>query len=273
MAGLEDLKAAHGLSLAERWPHRLQDWQAAAELGEGVVLRRDGGVVGTGMRWLWGDHHATVGLVIVRKDWQRKGLGRQLMEHLLQPLGPRSVLLHATESGQTLYQRLGFEAVGEILRHQGVVQAVPAPRLPAGTQLAMARPGDLDALVALDARGAGMPRRAAIEQLLKQGETVVLRQDDRPVGFAVRRPFGRGLVVGPVVAHSLEGAQALAAHWLHASSQQFVRMDISAASGLADWLAACNLRDVERAVVMVRGPLPQREPGVVSVALISQSLG
>jgi hypothetical protein len=272
-----DLRAAHALSQAEQWPHRLNDWGAAAALGEGVVVERGGRLAGTGMRWRWGGEHATLGLVIVRKDCRGEGLGKQLMQQLLEPLGQRSVLLHATAAGLPLYQKLGFRTVGEISQHQGEVRACPAVELPPGTQLGPAVPADLEALVALDARGAGMPRGEAMEQLLKLGEAVVLRRDDRPVGFAVRRPFGRGLVVGPVAADSLAEAKALIGHWLRVSVQEhgkpFVRLDVHAGSGLEDWLAGLNLRHVGGGVAMVRGARPQRGHETGGWALISQSLG
>ena len=54
-----DLAAAHALSAELRWPHRLADWDQAFRLGEGLVAERDGGVVGTALRWRWGDRHAT----------------------------------------------------------------------------------------------------------------------------------------------------------------------------------------------------------------------
>lgn len=272
-----DLSAAHKLSQAEHWPHRLDDWGAAAALGDGVVVERDGRLAGTGMRWRWGGEHATVGLVIVRKDCRGKGLGKQLMQQLLAPLGQRSVLLHATDAGLPLYEKLGFQTVGKISQHQGEVLACPAVEPPPGMQLDSAVSADLEALVALDARGAGMPRREAMAQLLTLGQAVVLRQGDQPVGFAVRRPFGRGLIVGPVVADRLEGAQALIGHWLQASVQEFgkpfVRLDVHAGSGLEDWLAGLNLRHVGGAVAMVRGAQPTRGPDAGGWALISQSLG
>lgn len=272
-----DLRTAHALSQAEQWPHRLNDWGAATALGDGVVLERGGRLAGTGMRWRWGDEHATVGLVIVHKDFRRQGLGRQLMQQLLAPLDQRSVLLHATVAGLRMYRTLGFEPVGKISQHQGEVLACPAVELKPGMQLSSAVPADLEALVALDARGAGMPRRAAMEQLLKLGEAVVLRQGDRPLGFAVRRPFGRGLVVGPVAAGNLADARALIGHWLRASVQEFgkpfVRLDVHAGFGLEGWLAGLNLRHVGGAVAMVRGAPPKRGPDAGGWALISQSLG
>ncbi|WP_447044611.1 hypothetical protein [Vreelandella sp. H-I2] len=58
---INDLHAAHRLSLRLGWPHRVDDWQQILNVGEGVVLESvDGELVGTGLcfnqgLWLpWG---------------------------------------------------------------------------------------------------------------------------------------------------------------------------------------------------------------------------
>ena len=46
-----DLPAAHAMSSALKWPHRIEDWQFALSLGQGVVAERDGKVLGTALSW------------------------------------------------------------------------------------------------------------------------------------------------------------------------------------------------------------------------------
>jgi ribosomal protein S18 acetylase RimI-like enzyme len=268
------LQSAHALSLTVKWPHRLEDWQDAAALGEGVVARHDGQVAGTGLRWRWGDAHATVGLVIVDPRWQGRGIGRKLMHDPLEPLQDRSVLLHATEAGLPLYEKLGFKAIGTIEQHQGVVTAADAPALAHGSELRPATGHDLDCLAALDAQAAGMPREAAIRQVLEQGgNTVILTNAGKEVGFVACRPFGRGRVIGPVVAPDRAGAQALIGHWLAAHQGGFVRVDVHTKAGLGDWLASQNPPRAGGGTTMVRGPEPRRGPEAGGWALMSQALG
>lgn len=267
------LQSAQALSLALNWPHRLEDWQAAAALGEGVFVQRDGHMVGTGLRWCWGAAHATVGLVIVDPRWQGQGIGRKLMQQLLEPLQGRSVLLHSTEAGRPLYKQLGFEAISATEQHQGVALAAHAPAQADGSHLRPATGDDLACLAALDALAGGMPREAAIRQVLGQGETVILTCAGKEVGFAACRAFGRGRVIGPVVAPDRAGAQALIGHWLTAHQGGFVRVDVHAEAGLGDWLASQNLQRVGGSTTMVLGQAPRRGPGVGGWALMSQALG
>ena len=46
-----DLPAAHRLSEAVKWPHRLDDWRFAFQLGSGIVAEDETGVVGTALGW------------------------------------------------------------------------------------------------------------------------------------------------------------------------------------------------------------------------------
>jgi predicted N-acetyltransferase YhbS len=264
-----DLPGAHALSQAVRWPHRPEDWQFALGLGAGFVAEHDGVVAGTGLSWNQGPDHGTLGLIIVSPDHQGQGIGRKLMQLVLEQLGQRRTLLIATVAGQPLYESLGFQAVGTIQQHQGTLAAL-AP--PAGARLRLAGADDIAAIVALANRGAGMDREPLLKQLIAVGETVVLEQDGELAGFSLIRRFGRGHVIGPVVASTPEQAKALIAHWCGAYAGAFVRIDVTGDSGLGDWLAAAGLAQVDTGVAMARNGLPAQDGKVRQFALINQAL-
>ena len=93
---VDDLAAAHELSSEQKWPHRIEDWDMLLSLGFGYVATRDGDVIGTAMAWLYGTQAATLGMVIVSPAAQGMGIGRQLMEAVLDDLDGRTVLLNAS---------------------------------------------------------------------------------------------------------------------------------------------------------------------------------
>ncbi|MDQ2148681.1 GNAT family N-acetyltransferase [Alcaligenaceae bacterium C4P045] len=268
-----DLACAHALSQGARWPHRLEDWQQVWPLGEGVVAERDGAVIGTAMRWRWGEHHATVGLVIVSPQHQGRRVGRCLMAAVLEPLGDRDVTLFATPEGRGLYARLGFTAIGEARQHQGVAVPTPMMAMEHGECLRAATRRDLTALVALDTVARGMPRDRLIAALIEAADTVVLDSPDGVQGFATVRRFGRGMMIGPVVAPDVAVAQVLIAYWLNRHVNRFVRIDVDSGSGLSAWLECCGLAGVDAPVVMVRGRPAQSVGSVQALALVSQALG
>jgi GNAT superfamily N-acetyltransferase len=280
----DDLAAAHALSEAVLWPHRRVDWEFALALGEGLVAERDGETVGTALAWKWGPRHATLGLVVVAPHCQGRRIGQRLMSGLLERLGPRTILLHATPEGRGLYERLGFVQVGEVRQHQGQALQAPLEALDPGVRLRPATQADIARLAALDAAAADMPREPLIRRLFESGDVVVLDHDGQARGFAVLRRFGRGQVIGPVVAPDAASARALIGHWVNMQAGRFLRIDTDFACGLAEWLESLGLRRAGNPVAMVRGPALRRGPPGRSrtdaslararqYALVSQALG
>lgn len=267
-----DLPAAHALSQAVRWPHRLEDWRLVLGLGEGVVAEAGRAVVATALAWRFGARGGSTGMVIVSPDRQGQGIGGRLMAAILPALGDRSVVLHATEAGEPLYRRLGFVPAGDVRQHQGVARPLGPIAADPGERLRAAMAEDLAALASLDEAAMGMDRGVALRALLAVSEAVVLERGGAARGFALLRAFGRGRVIGPVVAPDAGGARLLAGHWIGRHGGDFLRMDVPAESGLPAWLASQGMAEVDAVTRMVRGPLPA--PGAVrSFALASQALG
>src|SRR5437868_962822 len=84
------------------------------------------------------------------------------------------------------------------------------------------------------AAASGMPRDTLIRRLLDAGDAVVLDIDGEARGFAILRRFGRGHVIGPVVAPAADYARALIAHWVNVQAGRFVRIDTDFAAGLTE---------------------------------------
>ena len=64
-----------------------------------------------------GRPEAIVLSVYVEPEWRRRGVGEALMRALLEALsarGIRRVVLHATDDGRRLYERLGFLPTNEM---------------------------------------------------------------------------------------------------------------------------------------------------------------
>ncbi|MCO7263019.1 GNAT family N-acetyltransferase [Dickeya zeae] len=269
--------ADFGWSLTQQtnWPHRLQDWQDALQLGDGLLAEENGQPLGTAVCWRWGERWATIGLVVVDEQQQGRGIGRRLMEGLLAGLDGYQVRLHATAAGQGLYTRLGFTAVGEIHQYQcPQLPAIAAPTLDDGLQLRAATLADAHHLSMLDHQAHGLARPALIAWLLRQSTSMrVLEQHGRIVGFAALRPFGRGYVIGPVIADSAEHARLLIRALMSEVGGEFVRIDTDAALGLGHWLAECGLQPVDAPVTMIRGtPWQPAAGGMRAWTLMTQAM-
>jgi ribosomal protein S18 acetylase RimI-like enzyme len=269
----EDLAAAHDLSHEQKWPHRIEDWEMMFSLGSGYVAERDGEIVGTAMSWLYGEDTATLGMVIVSPNAQGMGIGRRLMDAVLDDLNGRTVMLNATDEGLSLYRKMGFEPMGSIFQHQGAAFAVPMAELIPDERVRPLGNKDMDVLRTLARRATGMDRDKLLDALVPGAQGVVLTRSNEPVGFALFRRFGRGYVVGPTIAPDTGGAKALISHWLGSNSGIFCRLDVPEESGLSGWLDELGLPCVGRVMRMTRGQHPKADPDLRIFSLTTQALG
>lgn len=268
-----DLATAHRLSQALQWPHRLEDWQCLFHIGEGLVLEDDQGVFGTGFCVPQGDY-ATIGLVIVADSHQGQGHGRRLMDGLLQLAGSRTPLLVATLRGAPLYRSQGFASYERIYQHQiAALPAMGAPH-PLEAQIRVLSLADAPQLESLAQAATGLERTALLRELLPQAETIVgLERDGQLRGFALLRPYGRGLSVGPVIAESTAQAQALSLALLRHAEGRYVRFDVTGRSGLNPWLIERGIPQVDEVEQMAKGKTPEPRDGLDQFALLTQALG
>lgn len=267
-----DVPAAHALSMHLKWPHREEDWAMLQRVGEGFVAEDGGRLVGTAFACLQGAY-ATIGLVIVSDEHQGQGIGRKLMELALEACGPATAMLNATLAGAPLYISQGFVEFGRVHQHQGTVAPQPYPPLSNGT-CRQAETRDWPQLLNLANAGSGLDRARILDDLHAVLErTLCIEQDGQPCAFAMLRPFGRGRVIGPVVAQNLEQAKHLIGTLLAPLAGEFVRLDIPADSGLGEWLSRQGLTQVDSVAQMARGQAPQPLGQAAQFALITQAIG
>ncbi|WP_095091045.1 GNAT family N-acetyltransferase [Mesorhizobium sophorae] len=268
--GPDHIEGAVALSRQEKWPHRPQDWQMALQLSSGAVaLDDEGRVTGTILVTPYGADCAMINMVIVDRNERGKGLGRRLMDQALALAGDRPLRLVATTDGMPLYQKLGFVPSGTILQHQGTVAQLVAP-----DGVEAARIDDLSDIKALDREAYGADREALIDALAEHGQLAVIRRNGAIEAYAAIRPFGRGEVIGPVIAGSAAHAKALISFFAAPRPGAFLRVDTDSRTGIAGWLEDIGLAHAGGGVAMDRPPktgAEQTRPKVY--ALANQALG
>ncbi len=264
------VEGALALSRQAKWPHRDADWQLALALSQGIVAIESGRVVGTILMTPYGEDCATINMVIVDEAMRGRGLGRRLMDAALALGGARPLRLIATSDGLPLYRKLGFVEQGEIVQHQGEIGTMFS-----GATADMATPGDMPAIRALDREAFGADRTSLLDALVGIASFAVIRRDGRVEAYAALRAFGRGHVVGPVVAGNADDAKTLVAGLAaRLLKNAFLRVDTPENSGLGNWLAAKGLAHVGGGIVMHRPAAPQQEARTARIyALANQALG
>ncbi|NOJ45362.1 GNAT family N-acetyltransferase [Bradyrhizobium sp. WSM 1744] len=265
------LEGALKLSQEMSWPYRFEDWDFALQLGHGFVLQRAGVVIGTAAWWPYGETHASAGMIIIAKAAQGRGYGARLMDALLASAYPRTITLNSTAEGIMLYRRRGFVPIGVIHQHQGICEErQKAP--PSSLVRAMAA-SDFEAIMRLDREATGLDRQRMLDRLVQSADGYVLQRDGIPSGYAISRLFGRGHVIGPVVAESPTDARTLIEAALAGLGRAFVRIDTSASSQLGEWLEAVGLQQVGDATTMLLGTPPLSTGPARTFAIANQSFG
>ncbi|BBE34095.1 N-acetyltransferase [Sphingosinicella microcystinivorans] len=265
------LDQALGLSQVLNWPYRLEDWKFALELGHGLAVEAEGQLVGTALWWSYGAAFASVGMIIVSPNAQRQGIGARLMAAMLTEAAGRRVILNSTREGEALYTRLGFRPYGAVTQHQAVLAS--APPVDPGVPVRSARPEDSCAIKAIDETASGMDRRRMLDALLAIADTVVVERGGEITGYGCVRRWGRGGVIGPVIARDAVDARAIIAALAASHEGDFVRIDVTQKCGLASWLVEIGLPQTDRVISMSLGEPPQAAPGAILFALSNQSLG
>ncbi|WP_293867446.1 GNAT family N-acetyltransferase [uncultured Alsobacter sp.] len=266
---VDRLGEAVSLSRQAQWPHRLEDWALVLAQSRGLAALDGERLVGTALATPFGADGATVNMVLVDESLRGRGIGRLLMDRALAAVEGREQRLIATREGLPLYEKLGFRRVGDIVQHQGPVPGV------AGTDGRIAwdvEPQAIASLSPLDRMATGFDRATMLAALAAVGRVAVLRQDGTIRGFAVLRAFGRGEVVGPVVAQTTAEAKALVEAAFARCTSGFVRVD-TPDPALGTWLAERGLPAVGGGVAMVRHAQPRQTSSFQTYALASQALG
>ncbi len=268
--GERHLDDAVRLSREAGWPHRREDWAMVLSASEGLVALEDEAVVGTILTTNFDPSTAAISMVIVDAALRGRGLGRRLMDAALARAGERCCRLVATQEGLPLYEKLGFVATGEIVQHQGVPGRGPAP-----ADVGRAGDGDFDRITDLDAAAQGFRRDGVLAALRRTARFSVIREGGAVEAFAARRPFGRGVVVGPIVARSQgEALRLLDAILADEPDGAFVRVDTDRATGLGGSLTERGLVHVGGGITMRRGPAaPASTNPCRTFALVNQALG
>src|SRR5512139_2057789 len=145
----------------------------AAEIGRYLEIQPDGWFVAEQAGVLLGmvgavdyGKFAYIGMMAVLPEFQGRGIGRRLMEHILAWLDSRGtpVLLDATEMGYPLYKKLGFVEID-----LGCVYALDQPVMceAADREVYRLELADLDELVAFDTPLFGADRRKVLSVYLR----------------------------------------------------------------------------------------------------------
>lgn len=270
----------HALSIGVGWPHRAEDWQFLRQVGKGVVAMDNiGRVLGSAMWFPHGDKFATIGMVITSPRLQANGTAHWLMRHAFTQLDGCMLRLNATRAARRLYRSLGFVTEKTVYQCQGEAIEPGTPSFAVDDMiLREIRQGDLPSLGKLDQAAYGADRTPLLSELLSHSMGLGIFRNERMEAFSLCRPFGRGHLIGPVVANSDDDAIAVIRPHVAQHAGRFLRLDTSQNNGpFSEFVDRSGLSVFDTVTTMRLGELPVPAEGRDDLpkiyALASHALG
>jgi GNAT superfamily N-acetyltransferase len=211
---LADIPFGLGLSEAEGWNQTEEDWEILlAHSSSGSLVASYNGVdAGTVTVVSYRDAVSNqdrlhwIGMLLVRDEYRKRGIGRALLEACLESItGAGAICLDATPAGLRLYEALGFQAVYPLarwLRQPGKVDAACASTVyPLTGEL-------LPEVIVYDLPVFGAERAGIFNSLLRRASQFAIhsRTSGTITAFCLGRPGSRFAQIGPIAADRLEAA-------------------------------------------------------------------
>jgi len=255
---IDDVAAAAELSAAIGWNQDAQDWRRLVDLHPSTVIGawRGGRLVGSATLAVFQPDLAWLGMVITHPDARGQGIGGAVVDAVLATPEAASVPLiglDATPAGAPIYERRGFVTVDTVERWEGDLVAGAK-----GNARATIRPlasPDAASVVEFDRDAAGVNRGRMLKHLLGEPgvRAWVAEEDERTVGYAVRRPGRTHVHIGPVVADDDAVFGALLSSVMFAGSPGPVFVDAVHRDAVAKRLGAAGFTVARTLGRMTRG--------------------
>lgn len=265
----------HELTVSVFWPHRADDLDLFLSLGQGyLALDEIGRPLGSAMYFNMGEDFAMFGMMVTMPRLQALGAGQRLLRRIMRDCDGRDLRLSATRSGYRLYETAGFIPVATIWQQQGIVRPFQVPDAVPGLAVREIEADDLQRIKALDCHAYGADRGRILDRLMGVSSGLVVEREGEVRGYAVMRKFGKGVVIGPVVAEDDAVAMHLVAPLIQRCEGIFVRLDTPQQSEhFKAFLAAAGMGVHDTVTEMRIGPSRRARTGALLYGLASHSLG
>lgn len=272
---LKDLSLLQELIVGVFWPHRDRDLEMLIQLGQGyLALDEIGRPLSSAMKFEMGSEFAMLGMMITAPRLQTLGTGRWMLEQIMEDCGARDLRLSATRAGYRLYKNAGFQPLATIRQQQGIARAIAPPPPLTHTDVRAVEERDWPELLELDTGAYGADRQTILQALQVKSDCFVAERAGQIAGYAMIRNFGRGQVIGPVVADSDALAIQLIAPLIQKRAGTFLRLDTPVEEGeLTEFLSAAGLGLYDTVTEMYLGKQRRATTGAVLYGLAAHSLG
>ncbi|MBY4603371.1 MULTISPECIES: GNAT family N-acetyltransferase [Bacillus] len=219
---------------------------------------------------------ASIGLVIVDKEYKRLGLGRRMVNACISQTDESTAIrLCATKEGLPLYEKAGFHSAGSVRKYSCHSFRPIETQNRLDAELSSFREQDFQELAAADLTAFGGDRSNLLQQLISTSEECVIARNNEGhlVGYGLSVQTPANLKFGPIIAPSSDVAARII-NRLAAGKQGPMRIDIPAEhTSFHDRLLEMGFHsDAELPLMLYQKKMFPDQNGHL-YALISQALG
>jgi GNAT superfamily N-acetyltransferase len=208
-----ELADAEALVAGAGWNQTADDWRVFLAEGKVHAVRDGGRVIATAATLPYGGQFGWISMVLVRQDYQRRGIARDLLRRCIDDLTGAGLVavLDATPAGREVYRGLGFQDSWGFQRFAAPqVQIKPAGLAP-GISIRPIDDASWPTLCAYDAAAFGADRTGLLANLRKRlpQAALVAERDGAISGFLLGRDGRVATQLGPLIAEDDETTRAL----------------------------------------------------------------
>lgn len=214
---------------------------------------------------------ASIGMVIVHKDYRGQGLGKQTTQACLNLVPEQTaILLIATPDGKPLYEKMGFIEVGSVSKFICTNYHVSDEPIDERYQIGELENSDFEDVVKLDSEAFGDSRKGFLLNRMKQSKKSLVIKDEvgKIVGYAFSVIGPVNMILGPIVAPNYKAATYLI-NQLALNHIGSLRIDIPLMDEkFVEWLENRGFEKVSQPPIMIKNSnsMPTRNNHLFGIA-------
>jgi GNAT superfamily N-acetyltransferase len=239
----DDVYACIEVATDRGWSTPRAVWTMLLRHGTGYGFEEEGQLGGTVIAFPH-ERLTFIGMMLVRKRLEGRGVGRALLERALAE-GQPGAALFATPSGRPLYEKVGFIVREFVTVHRGSWSGNTVRNVDVKSPDALS-PKTIEAIVETDARAFGCARRTLIAGMLELADRIAIVRRNDGLSYAIASSREDETVIGPAIVQDDE------------TMLDMIAALVDADRGTVE-LRAPNARRALRAAIEERGLLPDRE--------------
>ncbi|WP_408009190.1 GNAT family N-acetyltransferase [Pseudalkalibacillus sp. A8] len=227
--GKNDIMGLIALSKSVGWDYDENDIQTI--LSSGIVFghkNQDGQIVSCAAIIPYDSYLASIGMVIVNKEYRGLGLGKEATDACIRSVPKKShIMLIATQDGIPLYKRMGFKEVDCV--HKFSCKQYLLTKYNDSTDLSVEvfNKDEFERIIELDKEAFGDGREKFLINRIEQSHESLVVRDKKGmiIGYGLSIFGSMNLILGPIVAPNQKAASLLI-HHLACNHKGRLRIDV-----------------------------------------------